>query len=122
MAWHSDVSAGGRRPIRDLYDFVTHKAISGSDGSVCTPPDWFATQVISVEEALRLMTINAAYALFMEDEVGSLKVGKFADLIILSDSPLLVAPDDLINVEVLMTMVGGQVEHCLPGYEAICPD
>ena len=122
VAWHSDVSAGGRRPIRDLYDFVTRKAISGSDGSVCTPPDWFATQVISVEEALRLMTINAAYALFMEDEVGSLKVGKFADLIILSDSPLLVAPDDLINVEVLMTMVGGQVEHCLPGYEAICPD
>ena len=58
----------------------------------------------------------------MEDEVGSLKVGKFADLIILSDSPLLVAPDDLINLEVLMTMVGGKVEHCLAGYEAICPD
>ena len=122
VAWHSDVTPYGRRPIRDLYDFVTRKGIRGSDGSGCTPPDWYAAQAVSVEDALRLMTINGAYALSMEDEVGSLKVGKFADLIILSDSPLLVAPDDLINLEVLMTMVGGKVEHCLAGYEAICPD
>ena len=56
------------------------------------------------------MTINAAYALFMEEKVGSLKPGKFADLIILSDNPLTVAPDSLIDLEVLMTMVGGRVE------------
>ena len=44
-------------------------------------------EVVSVEEALRMMTINGAYALFMEDKIGSLIPGKFADLIVLSDNP-----------------------------------
>ena len=119
VAWHSDVVSFGRRPIHDLYDLVTRKAISRADGSVCEPPDWLAAKVVSVEDALRMMTINPAYALFMDEVVGSLKAGKFADLVILSDNPLTVDPDSLIDLEVLMTMVGGQVEHC--DQEALCP-
>jgi len=82
------------------------------DGSLCEPPDWYLAEAITVEEALPLMTINGAYALFMEEKVGSLKTGKFADLIILSDKPLTVDPDAIIDLEVLMTMVGGGVEYC----------
>ena len=67
------------------------------------------------------MTINAAYALFMEDAVGSLKPGKFADLIVLSDNPLTVEPDALIDLEVLVTMVGGRSEYCTSSSEALCP-
>ena len=71
--------------------------------------------------ALRMMTINGAHALFAEDAVGSLRPGKLADVIVLSDNPLRVDPDTLPFLDVLMTMVGGNVEHCLPGYEALCP-
>ena len=123
VAWHSDdwSKEYPRTPLLDLYDWVTRKQIRDDGVTVCVPPNWLAAEAITVEEALRLMTINAAYALFMEEKVGSLKPGKFADLIILSDNPLTVTSDTLINLEVLMTMVGGRVEHCQAGHEAICP-
>ena len=89
--------------------------------AICEPPDWLAAEAVTVEEALRMMTIGAAYALSMEEKIGSLKPGKFADLVILSDNPLTVEPDSLIYLEVLMTMVGGRVEHCAPKYETLCP-
>ena len=73
-----------------------------------------------VEEALQLMTIEAAYALFMEEKVGSLKPGKFADLIVLSANPVRIDPDSLKDLKVLVTMVGGRVEYCASGYEQLC--
>ena len=98
---------------------MTRKQIRRSDGSVYEPPEWLAAKVVSVEEALRMMTVNGAYALFMEEKVGSLKPGKFADLIILSSNPLTIDPDAIVDIEVLMTMVGGRIEHC--GQEDVCP-
>jgi predicted amidohydrolase YtcJ len=50
-----------------------------------------------------------------------LKPAKYADLVILSGDPLAVEPDDLKDLEVWMTMIGGEVEYCSPGYEALCP-
>ena len=76
--------------------------------------------VISVEKALEMMTIEPAYAVSMENYIGSLKPGKYADLIILSDSPLAVNPDALKNLQVQMTMVNGKAEYCAAGYESLC--
>ena len=122
MAWHSDVVSFARRPIHDLYELVTKRQIDPNDDSiVCYPPDWLAAEAVTVEEALRMMTINGAHALFMEDHIGSLRRGKFADLIILSENPLTMDPGRIVDIDVLMTMVGGEVEHCLPGYESLCP-
>ncbi|MEN8243128.1 MAG: amidohydrolase family protein [Chloroflexota bacterium] len=50
--------------------------------------EWLADHALTVEEALPMMTIAGAYALFREDEVGSLAPGKLADLLILSGDPL----------------------------------
>ncbi|MHA2323611.1 MAG: amidohydrolase family protein, partial [Candidatus Thorarchaeota archaeon] len=82
-----------------------------------TPPDWMLNQSLSVEQALRLITIDAAYGTFQEDIKGSIKVGKLADLVILSDNPLTVPENTLTDIEVLMTMVGGVVEYAAPGQQ-----
>lgn len=122
FAWHSDtpVMMGDPIPLKHLHGFVTRKQMR-EDGTFCEPPDWAADDLLTVEEALPMMTIEAAYALLREDEIGSLKAGKLADLIILSDNPLEVDHDAILDIQVLMTMVGGKVEHCAQGHEALCP-
>lgn len=82
-----------------------------------TPTDQMLNQTISVEQALRLLTIDAAYGTYQEDIKGSIKVGKLADLVILSDNPLTVPEDTLADIEVLMTMVGGVMEYIAPGQQ-----
>jgi predicted amidohydrolase YtcJ len=120
FAWHDDVPVFPLGSIAQLWGFVTRKQIS-PDGSICEPPDFAAEQTIPVETALRVMTINGAYALFRDEQVGSLEAGKFADMIILSDNPLTMNSDDLINLQVLVTMVNGRAEFCAEGMEAMCP-
>jgi len=122
IAWHGDDPwVGPISPILELYSFVTRKEVAEDGVTICEPPEWLADDTITVEEALPMMTIESAYALFRDQEVGSLKPGKFADLIILSDNPLTVHPDAIKDVQVLMTMVGGRVEYCAPGQGTLCP-
>lgn len=65
---------------------------------------------ITVEQAIKCLTIGAAYQLFKEDEIGSLEVGKLADLVILSADPFTIDPMKLdTDVKVLETYIGG---HC----------
>ena len=129
FAWHSDVSTvvGPKalgifvlNPFKSLYSFVIRRDFT-EDGSVCEPQDWMKANTISVEEALPIMTINSAYALFMDDVIGSLEPGKFADMIILSENPLTVEPERLDDIEVLMTMVNGKTEFCAADSSEYCP-
>lgn len=85
------------------------------------PPDWMLSQRITVEQALRLITIDAAYGTFQENIKGSIAAGKLADLIILSENPLTAPLERLQDINVLVTMVGGRVEHCALGHESLCP-
>ncbi|WP_229507065.1 amidohydrolase [Pseudoduganella rivuli] len=63
---------------------------------------------MSVADALRAMTINAAYTLRMEKQVGSLEVGKLADMIVLDRNVFDIPADELANVKVEQTVVGGR--------------
>jgi len=65
-------------------------------------------QRVSTFEALRSITINAAYQYFEEDRKGSIEVGKLADLVILSANPLKTAPEELWGLEVLETIKEGK--------------
>jgi len=122
FAWHSDYPVfSSINPMEHLYGMVTRREVSEDGVTICEPAEWAADDRLSVAEALRYMTIESAYSLFREEEVGSLKVGKLADLIILSDNPLEVDHDDILDIQVLMTMVGGKVEHCAQGRVAVCP-
>ena len=63
---------------------------------------------ISVDEALRAVTVGAAHQLKMDDEVGSISPHKFADLAILEADPFAVDPVELRDVPVWGTMLGGR--------------
>jgi predicted amidohydrolase YtcJ len=70
---------------------------------------------LSPIQALRAATIVAARELHEDDVTGSLERGKFADMIILDRDPLAVAPEDIANVKVLQTMVGGRIVYQASG-------
>jgi predicted amidohydrolase YtcJ len=71
----------------------------------------FMEENLTVEEALKTYTVNAAYASFDEDKRGTIDVGKFADLTVLSKDLFNIAPNELREVEVEMTIVSGKVVY-----------
>ncbi|BBI49217.1 hypothetical protein HORIV_16380 [Vreelandella olivaria] len=66
-------------------------------------------EALSVERALRLITLDAAYTLKLDDRVGSLEIGKFADMTVLDEDPCDVPLERLASVRVAATVVGGDV-------------
>ena len=68
-------------------------------------------QCIPVEKAVRMYTIDAAYAQFEETVKGSISPGKRADLVVLSDDPFKVKPDKIKDIKVLRTVVGGETVY-----------
>jgi hypothetical protein len=66
---------------------------------------------LTVEEALRLYTVDAAYATQEETEKGSIEDGKLADLSIISEDPTAIPPENLVGVEVEVTIIGGKVAY-----------
>lgn len=69
-------------------------------------------QAVDVYDALRAVTVNAAYQYFEEDTKGSIETGKRADLVILDRSPLDVEPMDIRDIKVLETIKDGESIYC----------
>lgn len=86
---------------RGVCSAVTRRA--ACDGKVYRPD-----LAISVEEAVRMYTINAAYQEFAEDRRGSLEPGKFADLTVVDRNIFTIDPEEIPDVQVLRTVVGGR--------------
>jgi predicted amidohydrolase YtcJ len=99
ISFHNDGFVSPTRPLLNIQTAVTRATRSGR---VLGPE-----QAISVEQALRAQTIDAAYQLFMDDIVGSLETGKLADLVVLAENPLAVAPERIGAIAVEATYVGG---------------
>ena len=62
---------------------------------------------VTVESALKAMTIHSAWQIKMDDKIGSIKVGKYADFIILAENPHEVSEDKIKDIQVLETIVNG---------------
>ncbi|MBF8267810.1 MAG: Amidohydro 3 protein [Dehalococcoidia bacterium] len=101
LAAGSDAPVVPLNPLIGVYAAATRRAESGD---VVLPHE-----AIPVEDALRMYTLGGAYASFAEAERGSIEEGKGADLALLDRDPTAVALEEVKDVRVLMTILGGQV-------------
>lgn len=120
-AWRRLLDAGARLalgsdfPVERVDPLLGfHAAVTRQDGDDQPAGGWYGNQVLTREEALRGFTLDAAYAAFMEDEVGSLEVGKRADYVVLSDDLMRVAPEALLDVTVVATVLDGVPIYQVP--------
>jgi hypothetical protein len=89
-------------PLLGLHHVITRETLVGK---------LMPEEAISREDTLRMYTINGAYATFEERKKGSLEPGKWADLVVLDGDYLAVPDDEIPNLKVSMTMVGGRIVH-----------
>ncbi|MCW5892619.1 MAG: amidohydrolase [bacterium] len=98
---HTDTPVAPPVPLESVWIAVNRRGLSGA----VRGPD----ERITLEQALRMVTIDAAYTLGVEDRVGSIAAGKLADFAVLDQDPFEVAPEQLRNVRVWGTVLGGRV-------------
>jgi len=96
----SDCPVAPPDPLKGIYAAVTRKA---ENGQVLLPD-----KAISPRDALRLYTLAGAYASFEEHQKGSIEVGKLADMVVLSADPAGVFPDEIKDITVEKTIIGGK--------------
>jgi len=106
VTFGSDWTVAPLNPLLGIYAAVTRRTLDGKN-----PNGWFPEQKITVEEAVRAYTVSGAYAEFAEHQKGSLEVGKLADLVVLSRDIFTIPPDEIPQVEVLLTIVGGKIVY-----------
>ena len=99
----SDFSPGPFAPLMGIQGMVTRK---GWDGTT-----WGLNQRVSVDEAIRINTLNGAYASFEEKIKGSITAGKLADFVILEKDPHEVDPDTIKEIKVVRTVAGGRTTY-----------
>ena len=101
VAGSSDSPVVPDNPLVGIYAAVTRKAESGQQ--------LLPQECISPKEALAMYTTNAAYASFEENIKGSITMGKLADMVVLSNDPLESPPEQLKDIHVEMTIIGGNI-------------
>ena len=99
---HEDTPCSPLHPFISMQSAVTRKSKAGKEYNL--QDDDLRIEVI---DALKAYTINAAWQLMMDDKIGSIEVGKKADLVVLSADPLNIPPDQLGTVNALATFCGG---------------
>ncbi|MGH8203074.1 MAG: amidohydrolase family protein, partial [Steroidobacteraceae bacterium] len=115
-AWRSMMNAGVKiaggtdapveagDPRVEFYAAVARRTLEGFAG-----PDWGSDQVLTSDEALAILTANAAYAAFQEKERGSIEPGKLADFSVYSSDWMKVPAAEIPRSQPVMTVIGGEV-------------
>ncbi len=93
-------------PLEGLYAAVTRKDRAGEPGE-----GWFADQRLTMEEAIELYTLGAAYAEFTEDRKGRIRAGCLADLVIFDRDLLTIPTGEIMDAQVDTTLVGGRIVY-----------
>jgi predicted amidohydrolase YtcJ len=103
VAGNSDSPVSAARPLLRIQSMVTRRS---AEGKV-----YGAAQKVTVDQALRAWTLGSAHASFEEQIKGSIEPGKLADLVVLSDDPKNVAEDQISDIQVEMTVIGGAIVY-----------
>jgi len=98
---HADQPMFESNPLSLLHTAVNRKT---RDGNL-----FGKSNKISVEQGLKSLTINAAWQIKMENKIGSIKPGKYADFVIIDQNPLVVDPEKIKDIHVLQTIVNGNI-------------
>lgn len=106
VAFGTDWPVAPLNPLLGIFAAVTRRTVDKKN-----PDGWNPDQKISVEDAIKCYTLNAAYASFEENIKGSIKVGKLADLVVLSDDILTINPVKIKDVKVDMTIFNGEIVY-----------
>ena len=99
----SDYGPGPFEPLMAMQSMVTRTDYNGDA--------WGLNQRVTVDEALRIGTINGAYASHEEHVKGSITAGKYADFVMLEKDPHDVRPDEIKEIKIVRTVVGGKTMH-----------
>jgi hypothetical protein len=97
--------------LRDLGTAVSRRTWTGKTVGV--------DQAVSVRDAIRMFTINAAYNAFEERIKGSIEPGKLADFAVLAENPYTVAPEKIKDIPVDMTVVNGKIAFFRDGADGL---
>jgi predicted amidohydrolase YtcJ len=121
-AWRSLMNAGSRipggsdypvesiDPLLGIYAAVTRQDLQGNPAG-----GWMPDQRLTIEEAVRAFTIDAAWAVGQDKERGSIEKGKLADLTILGADIMKIDPGEIPGTEIIATIVGGRMEYRAEG-------
>ncbi len=104
LAFGSDAPVESPNPFWGLHAALTRQR---SDGSPA-PAGWYPEQRLTIQQALTAYTLGPAYLAGQEGRLGKLAPHHLADLIVLEQDPFLVPPADLLGMQPIATMVGGQ--------------
>lgn len=99
----SDYGPGPFEPLMAIQSMVTRRDYRGRE--------WGPNQKVSLDEALRIATVNGAYASYEEGTKGSITAGKHADFVILEKDPHDVDPSTIKDIRVVRTVVGGKTMY-----------
>ena len=90
--------------LENIYFAVTRKNIHGQPEE-----GWLPSEAVTIQEAVRLFTKDAAYASYTEDVNGTIETGKYADLVVLDQNLYDISPDAIKDVRVEMTILNGKI-------------
>jgi hypothetical protein len=90
---------------------ITRRDPSNPDDKRIFPP---MSQALTLEQCVYASTMSGAYHIRMEDKIGSIEVGKYADLVVLKENVFDVAPDQIADVVILATMMDGRFTYFHP--------
>ena len=104
LAFGSDAPVESPNPFWGLHAVVTRRRADGAPGV----EGWYPEQRLSMQQAIEGYTLGPAYTSGLESRLGKLAPGYLADLIVLEQDPFSIPPDDLLEMESLATMIGGE--------------
>ena len=117
-AWRTVLNSGARLalgsdfPVEDVNPFFgIYSAVTRQDQSGNPPGGWFPDQRLTLAEAIRGFTSDAAYAAFQESSRGTIEVGKLADFTIVEGNFFEAPPSTLFQTKVRFTIVNGEIAY-----------